>query len=69
MKQVKSVPRMVSANVVTAQRRPSVSRNKCGKANFKPVGENTRSGALVARGCERVMGHAGVLLCDGPIRL
>ena len=41
MKHVKSVPRVVVAYVVTAQRSPSVSRKMCGNASFKPVGENT----------------------------
>ena len=43
VKHVNSVPRMVAACVVTAQRSPSASRNTCGNASFRFVGENTRS--------------------------
>ena len=43
VKHVNSVPQMVAACVVTAQRRPSVSRNTCGKASFRFEGRNTRS--------------------------
>ena len=43
VKHVNSVPRMVAACVVTAQGRPSVSRNTCGNANFRFEGRNTRS--------------------------
>ena len=43
VKHVNSVPRMVAACVVIAQRRPSVSRNTCGKANFRLEGRKTRS--------------------------
>ena len=41
VKHVNSVPRMVAACDVTAQRRPSVRRNTCGKANFRLEGRNT----------------------------
>ena len=43
VKHVNSVPRMVAACVVIAQRRPSVSRNTCGKARFRLEGRKTRS--------------------------
>ena len=43
VKHVNSVPRMVAACVVTAQRSPSASRNTCGNVSFRSVGENTRS--------------------------
>ena len=43
VKHVNSVPRMVAACVVIAQRRPSVSRNTCGNANFRFEGRNPRS--------------------------
>ena len=42
VKHVKSVPRMVVAYVVTAQRSPNASRKTCGNASFRSVGENTR---------------------------
>ena len=41
VKHVKSVPRMVVAYVVTAQRSPNASRKTCGNASFRSVGENT----------------------------
>ena len=43
VKHVNSVPRMVAACVVTAQRSPSASRNTCGNASFRFKGENTHS--------------------------
>ena len=42
VKHVNSVPRMVAACVMTAQRSPNVSRKTCGNVNFRSVGENTR---------------------------
>ena len=42
VKHVNSVPQMVVAYVVTAQRSPNASRKTCRNARFRSVGENTR---------------------------